>query len=77
MGIPCGVILNRSDIGTGETMTYCRNKGVTILGEIRHDDNIAKAYSRGELIVETLPEYLPVFEDFYRTIQRDSKAIKV
>lgn len=74
MGIPSGVVLNRSDIGTNETITFCRNKGVAILGEIPYDERIAKVYSRGELIVEALPEYTAAFDDIYRAVQRDCKV---
>jgi len=60
--IPFGVIVNRVGIGDDRVHAYCHEAGVPILLEIPDDRRIAEAYSRGELIIEALPEYRDHFE---------------
>jgi len=60
--IPFGVVLNRVGIGDDRVHVFCGNEGIPILLEIPDDRRIAEAYSRGELIVEALPEYRAHFE---------------
>jgi MinD superfamily P-loop ATPase len=60
--IPFGVVINRVGIGDDRVHVFCGNEGIPILLEIPDDRRIAEAYSRGELIVEALPEYLAHFE---------------
>jgi MinD superfamily P-loop ATPase len=40
---------------------YCKEKNIPVILEIPDDRRIAEAYSRGELIVESLPEYRGLF----------------
>src|SRR4030066_54258 len=60
--IPFGVVVNRVGIGDDRVHVFCKNKGIPMLLEIPDDRRIAEAYSRGELVVEALPEYLAHFE---------------
>jgi MinD superfamily P-loop ATPase len=60
--IPFGVVLNRAGIGDDRVGRYCAAKGIPILVEIPEDRRVAEAYSRGEIIVEALPEYVGLFE---------------
>jgi MinD superfamily P-loop ATPase len=55
--LPLGVLVNRADTGDRHTWDYCEANRVPILAEIPDDRRIAEACSRGELIVEALPEY--------------------
>jgi MinD superfamily P-loop ATPase len=61
LGIPFGVVVNRVGIGDDRVHLFCRQEGIPILLEIPDDRRIAEAYSRGELIVESLPEYRGLF----------------
>jgi len=70
LDIPFGVFLNRADTGTGETASFCARKGIPILGSLPDNRRIAEAYSRGELIVEAIPEYTDVFAGLLREIER-------
>lgn len=63
IGIQTGVVINRADIGNGECRAYCAQKGIPVLAEIREDRRIAEAYSRGELMIDALPEYRGLFHD--------------
>lgn len=59
--ISFGVIINRIGIGDDRVHAYCRQEGIPILLEIPDDRQIAEAYSRGELIVNTIPQYKQLF----------------
>ncbi len=59
--LPCGVVVNRMDIGDDRVHAYCRDQNLPILLEIPDDRRIAEAYSRGRLIVDVLPEYMNLF----------------
>jgi len=56
LGIPSGLIINRSDIGDDQVKAYAHQEGLPVLMEIPFDRGIAEAYSRGELLVEVMPE---------------------
>ena len=60
--IPFGVVINRVGIGDDRAHVFCGNENIPILLEIPDDRRIAEVYSRGEIIVEALPEYLAHFE---------------
>ncbi len=54
--IPCGVILNRADIGNNQTKTYLRSEGIPLLMEIPFERRIAEGYAKGLSLVEIRPE---------------------
>jgi MinD superfamily P-loop ATPase len=57
LDIPCGLVINRSDIGDDRVKAYAAEEGLPILMEIPFDRGIAEAYSRGEALVEVNPEW--------------------
>jgi len=61
LGLPCGVLVNRAGSGDDRVQRYCSEATIPILAEIPDDRSIAEAYSRGQLIVEALPEYRELF----------------
>ncbi|HPI92679.1 MAG TPA: ATP-binding protein [Deltaproteobacteria bacterium] len=63
LAIPFGVVINRVGAGDDRVHAFCRDEGVPILMEIPDDRRIAEAYSRGELMVDALPEYRVLFEE--------------
>lgn len=74
IGIPFGVVINRSDIGDNRVAAYCRREQVPILLEIPDNRRVAEAYSRGELAVHAVPQMLPLFVDLERNIRRLADA---
>jgi MinD superfamily P-loop ATPase len=70
LGIPCGLVINRSDMGNDEVWTYAQQEGIPVLMEIPFDRRIAEAYSRGEMIVEALPEWKDKFLDLHHHIEK-------
>jgi MinD superfamily P-loop ATPase len=69
LGIPFGVVINRVGIGDDRVYSFCGEKRIPVLLEIPDDRRIAEAYSRGELVVDTLPEYRSLFATLLRNIR--------
>ena len=69
LGIPCGLVINRSDIGDGEVKAYAERQGLPILMEIPFDRRIAEIYSEGKVMVEVMPEWKQKFVDLYQKIE--------
>ena len=74
LGIPCGLVINRSNMGDDKVREYARDESLPILMEIPFDRAIAEAYSRGQLIVEHMPEWKERFEALYRRIEEIVKS---
>jgi len=70
LGIPCGLVINRSDMGDDRVRDYAMEQGIPILMEIPFDRRIAEAYSKGELLVEALPEWKERFQALQQRIER-------
>jgi MinD superfamily P-loop ATPase len=68
VGLPFGVAVNRVGIGNNEVFDYCKREQIPVLLEIRNDRVIAKAYSRGQLAVNALPELKPIFIGLYNKL---------
>jgi MinD superfamily P-loop ATPase len=69
LGIPSGLVINRSDMGDDKVKAYAEAEALPILMEIPFDRRIAEAYSRGELLVETAPEWKEKFLTLYEKIK--------
>jgi len=68
LNIPAGLVINRSDIGDHKVQTYAKEVGLPILMEIPFDRRIAEVYSRGEMVIEAIPEFKENFHQLYRKI---------
>jgi MinD superfamily P-loop ATPase len=68
LGIPYAVLLNRCDLGNDALRGYCREEKIDILCEIREDQRIALAYSRGEMAVKAVPDYEHIFRRLFEAI---------
>jgi MinD superfamily P-loop ATPase len=69
LSIPCGIVLNRSDMGNDEVYPYAKSEGIPILLEIPFDRKIAEAYSKGILLVDAFPEWREPFVSLFRQIR--------
>jgi MinD superfamily P-loop ATPase len=70
MGIPLGILLNRSDLGDDEVPKFCAEKGIPLLAKIPHDREVAEGYARGDLLVTSAPKYMPVFLELFMEIRK-------
>jgi MinD superfamily P-loop ATPase len=73
--LPFGVVINRAGLGDDEVLHYCHENGIRILAEIQDDRRIAEAYSRGEIICQTLPEYRSLFEGLLKGITEEGGRV--
>jgi MinD superfamily P-loop ATPase len=64
-----GIVINRSDVGNNDVRNYARAENIPILMEIPFDRRIAETYSRGQLMVEVMPEWKKKFLELYSQIE--------
>lgn len=69
-GVPCAVVINRSDGGNRATESFCESEGVDILLKIPFDRGIAERYSRGQLILDLMPLLEYELIEMYNLISR-------
>ncbi len=70
LNIPCGLVINRSDVGNNKVKEFAKKEGIPVLLEIPFDRKIAEAYSRGDMIVEKLPGFKETFLTLYDNIKK-------
>ncbi|MFP4037618.1 MAG: P-loop NTPase [Desulfobacteraceae bacterium] len=68
LGIKCGLVINRSDMGDERVKEYAQSKGIPVLLEIPFDRAIAEAYSRGDMVIEAIPQWKDKFKALYNDI---------
>ncbi|MEW6570699.1 MAG: ATP-binding protein [Nitrospirota bacterium] len=71
MAIPCGVIVNRSDIGDEKVDLFCEENSIPVLMRIPFDRDIAFLYSKGIPLVAEKKEYVKKFQDVINFIEND------
>ncbi len=80
LGIPSGLVVNRSDIGDQEVFAYAKREQLPVLMTIPFERRIAEAYSRGRSIVEEFPEwkerFCGLFHKIEAIIQERSTAVQ-
>ena len=68
LGIPKGLVINRSDIGDDGVKKFAEERNIPILMEIPFDRSIAEKYSKGVLLVEDSQEWREGFMALYDKI---------
>lgn len=78
LNIPCGLVINRSDMGDDRVKIFAREENIPILMEIPFDRRIAEAYSRGDMLVEVMPGWKARFKELHflisQTLERKGQA---
>jgi MinD superfamily P-loop ATPase len=74
LGVPCGVVLNRCDIGDRAVTDYCRAQDIPVLMEIPFERALAAAYARGITWVEADPAWKPRFQTLFQGIEKELGA---
>jgi MinD superfamily P-loop ATPase len=69
LDIPCGLVINRSDMGNDDVRTFAQEENIPVLMEIPFDRRIAETYSRGEVLVDVMPAWKPRFQALYDRIR--------
>jgi len=70
LGVPFGVVINRTGIGDARVHDYCRAQDIPILLEIPDDRRIAEAYSRGIAVIDAVPEMREHFLNLFNKIRQ-------
>jgi MinD superfamily P-loop ATPase len=68
LDIPCGLVINRSDLGDGKVKEFALEAGIPVLMEIPFDRKIAEIYSYGGLLVDKIDGMNDRFLDLNRKI---------
>ncbi|WP_299983042.1 ATP-binding protein [Desulfobacula sp.] len=70
LDIPHGLVINRAGLGNDDVKYYAQKENIPILMEIPFDKEIARIYSKGQMVVDKLPEYKVKFCDLFRKIEQ-------
>ncbi len=70
LSIPFGVVVNRAGMGDLRVEEYLERENIDLLASIPHSLEAARAYSRGELLIDSLPEVASGFEVLWSNILR-------
>ena len=70
VGIPAGVVINRSDGEDRATIAFCRERGLPVLMTIPFSREIAAVQNRGGLICRDLPRWEERFAGLFAGIAR-------
>ena len=73
IGIPFGVVINRADKDNNDAEVFCKQRDVMILCEIPDDRSIAEAYSKGEMIIDAIPQLRNIYAKLWEAIQKQVK----
>lgn len=69
LGVPSGVVINRSFGDDRSVESLCAAEGVPVLKKIPFDRKVAEAYAKGGTILEALPELREGLRDMYLEIR--------
>ncbi len=73
LGIPFGVVVNRSDMGDRGVFDYCGAEGIEIIGRIPNVRKIAEDYSRGDCVSYLLANHAEDFRNITLHITKNHK----
>jgi MinD superfamily P-loop ATPase len=69
LGLPTGIVVNRSDMGDDRIRSYAEGEGIPLLLEIPFEREAAEAYARGEILAEVLPRWKDRMLDLAQSIR--------
>ncbi|MFW6106708.1 MAG: (4Fe-4S)-binding protein, partial [bacterium] len=68
--LPFAVMINRADVGNGDTRAYCSRQRIEVLAEMPDDRQVAEAYSRGEMACDAIPKYRDLYNDLLNSLAK-------
>jgi MinD superfamily P-loop ATPase len=68
MKLSFAVAINRYGTGDDEVEKYCKTENIEVPLKLLDDRRIAQAYSTGQMIIDVLPEYKKLFDDFVQKV---------
>lgn len=73
LGLPHGVVINRTGLGDSSVYDYCYQADIPILMEIPFDTKYAACYARGGRLVEEFPDLKDRFHQLWDLICKHAK----
>jgi MinD superfamily P-loop ATPase len=70
LNIPCGLVINRADLGDRRVHEYAARESLPILLEIPFDRQAAEIYAQGGLLVEELPKWRRLMEILFINLNK-------
>jgi MinD superfamily P-loop ATPase len=70
LGVPAGVVINRSGARDRLIKEACKKRGLPVLLTVPFQRAIAEAYSRGQCLVEAFPDWRKAFQQLFDNIQQ-------
>jgi MinD superfamily P-loop ATPase len=74
LGIPAGVVINRTGVGNSQVKEFCRDSGIPILMRIPLDRQIGAGIAQGQPLIAIRPEYHAEFQAMYAQIEAIATA---
>ncbi len=68
LDIPCGVVINRSDMGDKGVESYCQQEGIPVLAKIPWNRELARLYGRGETVVPHSRAWKTTFSELWEKV---------
>lgn len=72
MKLPFGVVINRAGTDDHSIYEYCHSQQIKILAEIPHNRKITEAYSKGENIIQAVPELAQTCQNILQSIKNQT-----
>jgi MinD superfamily P-loop ATPase len=70
VGVPSGVVINRSGVRDHLITEECEKRGVPVMLKVPFQRSIAEAYSQGRCVVEVFPEWRKSFQKLLNDIRQ-------
>ena len=74
LGIPCGLVINKADLGDGGVKRFAASHDIPVLFELPYSRDIARLYSNGDLLVDTMPEWKKASVAFGEKVKAEVEA---
>ena len=69
--LPFGIVVNRAGWGDREVYRYAEKEKIDLIGEIPGSRAIATAYSKGQLVIDALPQYRSLYAQIAEAIAQN------
>jgi MinD superfamily P-loop ATPase len=72
--LPCGLVINRADLGDRRVHEYAERENIPILLEIPFDRDAAEIYARGGLVAAELPRWRRRMQELLTRLSHEASA---
>ena len=72
MQLDFGVVINRDGMGDSQVDFYLEKENIPVLARLAHSLEAASSYSKGQLLIDTIPEFAAEYASLWEHIQTHS-----